>query len=579
VYTDIARTAPGRVYITGAPMYAFFIDRAMKRDFSVLMPVCFGLVFILLFAVFRRLLHVVSSLVIISIALIWTFGIMGMTSMQFSVVTSIIPVILFPIGVATAIHVFRTHARVFASCNGNNVAAITVTFRELMNPIFLSAITTFAGFASFSMSRVLWTRTFGIFTSIGVVFALLLSILLLPIVLYYDSRPPREARQMARRFAAGPHVWNAYRRFIMHPAMWIVFIACIVTVGIIGLTRVHVEGNPIAMFPRSSELRRSDEVIERHLGGTRFLFVLLESDSGMYSVEQWRQVQEIIDYAQSDTMVGGSMSLLPLINKISMALSDTVISEPALAMLLKSKGLLGKKFDSYLRGWVSPDRKSVKIALVCRNLTGTRFIHFSRSLHDYINAHYPHFTSLVAGPPVLNDAMTYVLVETQISSLSFTFLFVFIILCILFRSVQIGTFAIIPIIFSTVTVYALMGFFGVDINVITVIIVNTCVGIGIDYSIHFVAGYLWNRGRFDDRTAALMETARIKGSVIIFNTVIVGLGFLVLSFSHFPPIRDFGMFVFVSMMTSSTFALIFLPVFFRLSGTRRRRKAAAHSKE
>ncbi|MBD3391513.1 MAG: MMPL family transporter [Chitinivibrionales bacterium] len=126
----------------------------------------------------------------------------------------------------------------------------------------------------------------------------------------------------------------------------------------------------------------------------------------------------------------------------------------------------------------------------------------------------------------------------------------------------------IPIVLSTLFVYALLGFFGVAINVVTVIIVNTCIGIGIDYAIHFTAGYLFLRGRYAARRDALAATARIKGAVIMFNTLVVGIGFLVLAFSSFSPVRDLGLFVFVSMAASSTFSLMFLPVLFSLFGIR-----------
>jgi predicted RND superfamily exporter protein len=233
-------------------------------------------------------------------------------------------------------------------------------------------------------------------------------------------------------------------------------------------------------------------------------------------------------------------------------------------MILGGRGLLGAKFGQFVNTWVSPDRKKTKIALICKNVSGTRFLEVSREIEARVSREYPDWNVLVAGPPVLNDAMTFVLIRTQISSLLLAFGSVLLVLCLLFRSFKIGLIALVPIALSTAFVYALMGLFGVAINAITVIIVNTCIGIGIDYAIHFAAGYLYVRGDYEDRMDALMATVRTKGSVIMFNTGVVGIGFLVLAFSSFPPIRDFGVFVFLSMVASSTFSLVFLPILFRL---------------
>jgi hypothetical protein len=159
--------------------------------------------------------------------------------------------------------------------------------------------------------------------------------------------------------------------------------------------------------------------------------------------------------------------------------------------------------------------------------------------------------------------MITLLVETQISSVILSFSLVFFILVLLYRSFAIGFLATIPMVLSTACIYGLMGLLNVAVNTVTVVIVNTCIGIGIDYSIHYVSGYTWVRGLYPDNEKALLATVRTKGSAIMFNTLVVGVGFLVLVFSSFPPLRDFGLFVSLSMLVSSVFALVYLPALFR----------------
>jgi uncharacterized protein len=506
-------------------------------------------------------------LIIITIALIWTFGLLGMSGMPFSVITSVIPVILFPIGVASAIHVFKTYIQRRQS-GESHMHSIEQTFAELLNPILLSAITTFVGFASFSFSRVIWTRTFGIFAAIGVALALLLSIVMLPIFLAFDRKaakmPPRDAAPVDKLLDKGGF-WRIYRDFVVHKWAWVFVLAAIAATSAIGLSRMRVEGNPISMFPPKSAIRQSDALISKHLGGTRFLTILLRHKHGpLKSAEQWEDVRQIRDYARKLDIVGETSSMLPLITRVSKMLTDKEIADPAISMIIGGKSLFGKKFSQYSANWISPDQTATKIALVCQNVSGTRFLSLSKELEAYIRDHYADWEVIVAGPPVLNDAMTYVLIETQISSMIIALISVFLVLCILFRSVRLGLFAIVPIVLSTVFVYALMGLFGITVNVITVIIVNTCIGIGIDYAIHFVAGYSYLRPGYSAKLEAIMAAARRRGTVIMFNTAIVGIGFLILAFSSFPPIRDFGVFVFISMTASSIFSLVFLPVLIRM---------------
>lgn len=566
----ITESSPATVQVTGGSLYTYEIDQAMRRDFILLLPLCVLVVLSLLYWVFRRRYYVAASLGIITVALVWTFGIMGIFGIPFTVVTAMTPVILFPVGVASAIHVFKTYARNrYTHEREFRTEIIQNTFRELLTPIFLSAVTTFFGFASFAFSKTIWTRNFGICTAVGVALALLFSILLLPIVLHYDRKDKLFSRETARTSLLPEGFWRPYDRVILSSLRWMFLALIVVVVAVFGFMRVTIEGNPIKMFDTNSDVRRADDLIGEYLGGTRLLHVVLTKKTGKADkVEDWLAIQRMADHFADDTLVGQSTSLLPLIHNVSRLLNDTDLSQAGLSMVLSGKGLLGRSFGDYIATWVSPDKRSVKISFICRNVGGTPYSAFASRIRDYVRDNFPEWDALVAGPPLLNDAMTLVLVETQISSMLLAFACVFLVLCVLFRSVKVGLFAVLPIILSTVFVYALMGLVGVAVNTVTIITVNTCIGIGIDYSIHFVAGYFYVRNSHPTRHAALLATARTKGSVIMFNTFVVGIGFLVLWFSSFPPIRHFGIFVFVSMVASSLFALVFPPAMFAHFGVR-----------
>ena len=160
-----------KTYITSEGAISYFIDLAMKKDFRLLLPICFIVIFLLLYRVFRKVLYVWAALSVNVVALIWTFGLIGMLKIPFSVVTSIIPVILFPIGVADAIHILKTYTKHKNSIGGNIENALKITYSEQLTPCLLTSLTTFAGFSSFAFSEISWTRTFGVFTGIAVLFA------------------------------------------------------------------------------------------------------------------------------------------------------------------------------------------------------------------------------------------------------------------------------------------------------------------------------------------------------------------------------------------------------------------------
>jgi len=556
-------------YITGATASSFFLDRIMKKDFSILLPLGLIVAFLLLYFIFRNILYVIFPLVIIAIAIVWTFGLMSVFGIPFSVVTSVIPVILFPIGVADSIHLLKTYARLRSEDRLNLTDSLTEAYDELFRPVLLTSITTFIGFGSFSFSAISWTRHFGVFTSIGVMFALFFTLILLPVFLSFEYETENKKTKKPKVPSAFSDSFLArFNSMVLNTSAWKIFLALVIILCVWGSLQVRFESNPIGLFSKKSSVRKSDEIIGEYFGGTRFFsIVLTRKDSSLIDTLPWMEIEQICQFISDQEAVGKTSSLLPLVKRTSTILSDRDYSSTGISMLLGGKNILGRKFSSLINNWVTEDRKSTKISVTCKNIPGYKYTALADSIETYITSEYPSWEVLTAGPALLIDAMISLIVKTQISSLLIAFSSVFVILSFLFSSIKTGFYTSLPIIISTIFIYALMGIFGVTINMVTVIIVNTCIGIGIDYAIHFTAGYLYERRKVHDPTTAILQTVKNKGTVIIFNTIVVGAGFFVLVFSSFPPIKHFGGFIFISMLTSTLFSLIFLPVFFHLDNS------------
>lgn len=564
IVEQIDNYATVNTYITGASAGSFFISREMNKDFSILLPLCLIVASILLYLIFKKIFYVIASLIIIAIALIWTFGIMGISGIPFTVVTSVIPIIMFPIGVANSIHVLKTYSRLRWQLGKSFIDSLSETYMELLRPILLTSITTFIGFGSFMFSDISWTRYFGIFTGIGVIVALFLTVILLPIFLYYEPTSKEIKKDSEKNLRISEAFLDRYRTIIFETPFLKFLLLAIFIICIIGALRTRFESNYISMFSPNSTIRKSDDLIAKHFGGTRFFYILLtHKEKELIEPSLWAEVDSIIQYIVKNESIGDVSSLMPLLKRTSTLLNNKPYSKAGVSLLLKSKGLFGKGFKNLVDSWVTPDKRTTKLSIICKNIPGFKYTKLAAEIGKYIQKNHPAWEVQIAGPALLTDSMITLLIKTQISSITIAFISVFFVLMLLFKSPKIGIFTTIPMILSTAFVYALMGVFNVAVDMVTVIIMNTCIGIGIDYSIHFTAGYMFIRKHYDNNIDALIQTVKNKGSVIMFNTFVVGAGFFVLVFSSFPPIRNLGLFIFISMLVSSTFALIFLPICFK----------------
>jgi predicted RND superfamily exporter protein len=106
-----------------------------------------------------------------------------------------------------------------------------------------------------------------------------------------------------------------------------------------------------------------------------------------------------------------------------------------------------------------------------------------------------------------------------------------------------------------------MGFLGIKLNMGTALIASLAVGIGIDYTIHFIEffkhEYQSDHLRGND---FFRRTFKGCGKAILINAVSVGAGFGVLTFSQFRILAEFGGLIALSMVITALVSLILIPV-------------------
>ncbi len=563
----INSTGKVRAYFTSEAAVSYFIDKSMRRDLRILLPVCFGVIFALLYIVFQNLLHVFASLCAVTVAIIWTFGIFGMFGFSFSITTSIIPVIVFPIGVADAIHLLRSFTIEKRMCK-DNLSSLTRSWQHLLKPCLLTSITTFAGFASFGFSSISWCRTFGLFTGIAVMLCYVCNIVLLPLFISFEKSHIRhQSAAAAPKAEWHDRFWKFFLNLTTRSKIWTAFLPFITAILIIGSVKGRVENNFMMMLPVDNILRRSDAFITRHFGGSRFFSVVLEKRSGTITdINDWKKIDTFTAFITSQKGVGNTASLIPLINRISEMVSKSSISTAAVSLVTSSGEIFGKSYTRLINDFLSSDKRRCRIQVICSNDPDVRILDLTVKIKKYADSRLSDYNVLISGPAVLSESMSAELVNTLFVSLITAFIPVFFSLVIYFRSLRIAIFCTLPIVLLTAMVYAMMGLCNIPINLITVVIMNACIGIGIDYAIHFISGYINEKQKGINDIEALSFAVHTKGTPILFNTLVVGIGFCALLFSGFPPVRHFGFIVFLSMFIAAALCMFIITLLIKNLG-------------
>ncbi|MDR2181588.1 MAG: MMPL family transporter, partial [Treponema sp.] len=177
----------------------------------------------------------------------------------------------------------------------------------------------------------------------------------------------------------------------------------------------------------------------------------------------------------------------------------------------------------------------------------------------------PDLDVTIGGTAAVEVSLNRQVVRSQLISLIISFVLVFFIIALSNKSFAAGCIGIVPLSISILINFAIMGFLGIKLNIGTSMIASLAVGIGVDYTIHYLEAFRRERKKLGRRPlrselpAFLRGTFAVSGKAIIINALSVGAGFAVLLLSGFIMLKDFGLLVALTMLTSALVSLTVLP--------------------
>jgi predicted RND superfamily exporter protein len=181
-------------------------------------------------------------------------------------------------------------------------------------------------------------------------------------------------------------------------------------------------------------------------------------------------------------------------------------------------------------------------------------------MRAYIGANFPDTVRVkIGGPALVESALSGLVVQSQIISVAVSILMVFIIIALSNKSLVAGLIGSIPLCISILINFAVMGFLGIKLNLGTSLVASVSVGIGIDYTIHFMDAYKREYRASHGEGDFLRRAFAGSGKAIIINAVSVGAGFAVLSLSQFNILADLGLLICLTMFASALISLTVIP--------------------
>lgn len=204
--------------------------------------------------------------------------------------------------------------------------------------------------------------------------------------------------------------------------------------------------------------------------------------------------------------------------------------------------------------------KSIRMQVQLRNHSTEETKRIILDAEEFAATHFPEGYSIKAtGNGEMELAMSEMVISSQFTSIIFSIAMVFVIIAISFKSLVAGIIGAIPLAFTIILNFMTMGFAGIHLDLVTSIIASVAIGVGIDYTIHFMESYRSLRAKSANVEEVTLQTFTVAGHGIVTNAIAVGLGFLVLVLSKFSILRCIGILVAIVMFSSSFLAMTVIP--------------------
>lgn len=560
---------PEEIHIVGDSYILHYTEQAMKDDLVKLIPFVIIVITLVLYLTFRSFLGVFIPLATVGASLIWTVGIMTWQGIPVSMISMVMPVILVTLGIASSIHILTNYQEILARGFGKREALIK-TFQTITSPVLMAALTTAAGFASLVTAFVHPIREFGVLTAIGVLIAMALSLSLVPALLILAKEPKGSQAQTKVKRGFLSTLLETFTSWALNNSKQLfVIVVIVIVVFAYGSTLLTLESNIVNYFGDSSPVKKGTRVIEETFGGSMQISVVVDTgeEDGLKDPEVLAELIAIQDYLNSWESINHATSIADVIRELNQALWD---GEPEFYVIPDTREgvaqqllLFSMQGGEGLDNLVTYDYSRALITAQMKTLDAQMMSNVMSEVDQYLADRYGTDSNLnvrLIGTPKVMLRLMNRYVQTQVSSLVSSTIAVGIIVAFLMKSIGVGLLSLVPLLFTVVVNFGLMGYAKLPLDAVTSIIASLAIGIGVDYAIHYISRYRLEIAAGHSVQTALRNTGATAGRGIFYNAFALIVGFSVLVFSHFRAISVFGILISVTMIVSSLAALLVIPL-------------------
>ncbi len=560
----VAQYPDTKVYLTGVSMLNNAFAEAGFNDIGTLMPLMFMVILVVTLIILRSPALTLITMLVIIMSSVVGMGAAGFIGIELTPISGSAPIVILTLAIADSVHILISLRSAMQS-GMNKIDGIVDALRINFLPVTITSITTIVGFLSlnFSDSPPFWHL--GNITAIGIAAAWLFSVTLLPAlvaILPYRVKP-------LDHDSFGTMTIDRLADFVIErPKKLLILLSLLCIILISFIPRIEFNDQWIHYFSEEIEFRRDSDQSLQYFGMYPVEFSVPANGSGGISEPEYLEnLDRFAEFLRGQSQVVHVYSVANIMKRLNKNLHG---DDPAYYRIPEDRELAAQYLLLYeislpygldLNDRINVDKSATRVTATLTNSTTEQTKEFLSATDNWVKENFPDYMQTApTGAQVMFTYITDRNVDNMIAGTLMAIIAIAFIMMLSLRSMSLGFLSLIPNGLPILVTFGAWSLLVGQVGFSVATVASISLGIIVDDTVHFLSKFVRARRERGLTTAESIRYAfHTVGVAIVVNTVILSIGFFVLTTSSFKVNVDMGLLTSMAIIFALILDFLFLP--------------------
>ncbi len=545
------------IYLFGSVIHDVSATEASRGDMKRLAPLIFLFALLISYFFTRSPGSMLAVQVVVLCSVVAAMGLTGWIGYNLNIVSTMAGALISILALADTVHIGTTYLKE-RTPTVSKEEAIYISLQKNLRAIFLTSVTTVAGFYSLNFIGSAAFSDMGNIAIYGVLIAFIFSITLFPaLLLFFTGESINKGipqQQLAERIA---DISIRYRK----PLFLFFTVVTLGSAPFLALNRFNDDYRQF--FDEKMEIRQSIEALLRHMKSSNQIEYAIESgeENGINNPEFLKKVEAFVEWYKQKPGITHVYSYIDFIKQLNQTMhnNDPDMYRIPASQELASQYLLLYEMSADLDQLITDDKSTLRLLITTDHLDEKALLELEEEAQQWLQAYQPDIASKGNGIDIMFAQSGRQVLKAMKKGSVFTIAFITLVLVLGLKSFKYGFLSLAPNMIPPVVIYGLWGIFVRDMSQAVMVTYSISLGLIIDDTVHVLTKYVQERNKGERPEQAIRKALENTATALMATTLMIGSGLILISFASFKPNAELGMVMAPIVFMALFFDLFLLP--------------------